>query len=338
MIISRTPFRISFLGGGTDYPQWYRRHGGTVLSTAIDKYCYLTCRYLPPFFEHKYRILWSKTEKCRALNEITHPVIPKAVSFMGIEKGLEIHHDGDLPARSGMGSSSTFVVGLLHTLFALKGLVVSRNELLEKSLHVEQNILDETVGSQDQTIAVYGGFNVIRFKRNDVIEVHPLTLSGSRLNAFNDHLMLFYSGISRRSSSIAECYVSNMRKKEKILHEMHDMVDEGVALLSSATDLRSFGELLHRAWCRKQELGKNINNSCCDDIYRRALQAGALGGKMLGAGGGGFMLFFVTPDHKASVRRALEKFVCVPIKINAPGSQIIHYEAPVEYDYSINGK
>ncbi len=331
MIISRTPFRVSFFGGGTDFPAWYLKNGGAVLSTAIDKYCYLTCRYLPPFFEHNYRILWSKTERCKNLDEITHPVIPKAVKWMNIDHGLEIHHDGDLPARSGMGSSSSFVVGLLHTFNALNGQMISREKLLEDSLYFEQEILKENVGSQDQTSAVYGGFNVVLLKQNGMICVNPITLPRQKLEEFNEHLMLFFSGISRISSQVTESFTANMKKKESELHQLRGMVDDGVGILNSGTDIKEFGELLHKAWCIKRTLSGKVTNNDCDRIYQTARSAGAVGGKILGAGGGGFILFFVPPSKQDTVRKALDGLVHVPFRINAPGSQIIHYESPNKY-------
>lgn len=328
MIISRTPFRVSFLGGGTDFPAWYLENGGSVLSTAIDKYCYLTCRYLPPFFDHKYRILWSKTERCKQLEEITHPVIPKAVKWMDIAHGLEIHHDGDLPARSGMGSSSSFVVGLLHTLYALKGKMIAREQLLEKSIHFEQEILKENVGSQDQTSAVYGGFNLLEYKKSGNICVSPVTISVDRMKSFNDHLMLFFSGISRISSQVTEGFTSNIENKRSELRQFRQMVDEGIGILNSDCDILEFGKLLHEAWRIKRTLSDKVSNHDCDRIYQTAISAGAVGGKILGAGGGGFILFFVPPKRREKVRMALEGLVHVPFAINAPGSQIIHYESP----------
>ena len=331
MIISRTPFRISFFGGGTDFPAWYLKNGGAVLSTAIDKYCYLTCRYLPPFFEHNFRVLWSKSERCKDLNEITHPVIPKAVKWMKIDHGLEIHHDGDLPARSGIGSSSSFVVGLLHSFNALKGNMISREQLLEDSIYLEQEILEENVGSQDQTSAGYGGFNQIFFKQNGLIGVNPITLPKTRLEEFNEHLMLFFSGISRSSSQVSESFTANMKNMESELHLFRDMVDQGAGILNSGTDIKEFGELLHQAWRIKRTLSEKITNFECDRIYQTAISAGAIGGKILGAGGGGFMLFFVPPNKQDAVLKALDGLVYVPFKINAPGSQIIHYESPNNY-------
>ena len=325
MIISRTPYRLSFVGGGTDYPAWYRKHGGAVLATTIDKYCYLTCRYLPPFFEHRYRIVWSKIERVKAQVEISHPVLPKALEYMGIEEGLELHHDGDLPARSGMGSSSSFVVGLLHVLNALKGKMISKEELLEQSLHLEQDLLKENVGSQDQTLAVYGGLNRISFKQTGQILVEPLTIPEERIEELNGHLMLFFSGTYRRASDIVNTYVGRLEDREQDMNSLREMVNEGVSILCEGEDIRAFGHLLHKAWMLKRSLSESISNSLCDQIYETALQAGALGGKMLGAGGGGFMLFFVPIEVREAVRKALSNLIYVPFKFESLGSQIIHY-------------
>jgi D-glycero-alpha-D-manno-heptose-7-phosphate kinase len=203
MIISRTPFRISFFGGGTDFPEWYREHGGAVLATTIDKYCYLTCRHLPPFFEHRIRVVYSKIENCQSVEEISHPSVREVLRYLKFDRGVEIHHDGDLPARSGMGSSSAFTVGLLNALYALKGHMVNKQQLAKESIEIEQNWVRENVGSQDQVVTAYGGLNHITFLANGEISVRPVTISTERMKELNSHLMLFYTGIARTSSEIA---------------------------------------------------------------------------------------------------------------------------------------
>lgn len=328
MIISKTPFRISFFGGGTDYPAWYREHGGAALSCAIDKYCYISCRKLPPFFEHNYKIIYSKIEETKTLNEIKHPVIPAVVRYLGIEDGLEIHHDADLPARSGMGSSSSFVTGLLKALHAYKGNHVSTHRLLEESLEVEQNILGENVGSQDQTAVAYGGFNHLTFHPHGDIFVNPISLREERRKAFQDHLMLFFSGISRRSSEIAATFLPSIQEKATQLHRMREMVEEAISILSSEQDILEFGKLLHESWLLKRSLSSAITNDTCDNIYQSAIDAGAVSGKILGAGGGGFMLFFTPPEKQESVKQALSHLTHVPFSIDYSGSQIIHSSAP----------
>ena len=218
MVISRTPFRISFFGGGTDYPVWYRNHGGVVLATTINKYCYLTVRYLPPFFWHKFRIIYSKIESCNTIDEIAHPAVREILHFLKISQGLEIHHDADLPARSGLGSSSAFTVGLLNALHALKGYMVNKQQLTKESIHLEQDILKETVGSQDQVQASHGGFNQITFHTNGEITLKPMTLSSKRIEDLENHLMLFYTGIPRIASRVAKSYVKKIDNQEKCLN------------------------------------------------------------------------------------------------------------------------
>jgi D-glycero-alpha-D-manno-heptose-7-phosphate kinase len=326
MIVSRTPFRISFFGGGTDYPAWYRQHGGAVLATSIDKYCYLTCRRLPPFFEHKFRIVYSYIENVMKIDEIKHPSAREVLRFLNITAGVEIHHDGDLPARSGMGTSSAFTVGLLQALHALKGQMASKQQLAAESIHIEQEILKETVGSQDQVLAAHGGFNHVAFEPNGEITVRPLTLPRERLQHLNDHLMLFYTGIRRTASDVAKSYVAEIDSKKRQLRIMRDLVEECVSFLNSGDDLNGFGHLLHEAWQAKRSLSPQVTNSDVDAIYEAARDAGALGGKLTGAGGGGFMLLFVPPERQSRVRETLTKLLLVPFRFEFNGSQIIHYD------------
>ena len=332
MIISRTPFRISFFGGGTDYPDWYRKHGGAVLATTIDKYCYITARHLPPFFEHRICLVYSKIEYCQTIEEIAHPSVREVLRFLDVQRGVEIHHDGDIPARSGMGSSSAFTVGLLHALYALKGQMVSKRQLAMESVHLEQDVLKETVGSQDQVLAAYGGFNHITFAPNGEISVRPVTLSRDRMQELNAHVMLFYTGIKRTASTIADTYVSDIDDKRRQLRLMRELVDEGVSILGGGQDLVGFGELLHEAWQAKRSLSAKVSNSYVDDIYDQARAAGAVGGKLIGAGGGGFIVFFAPPERHAAIRERLAKLIHVPIKFEFGGSQIIFFDR--EQDYS----
>lgn len=332
MIISRTPYRISFFGGGTDYPCWYLKHGGTVLATAIDKYCYITCRYLPPFFEHKSRLVYSKIESVAGYEDFQHPAVRETLRFLKMERGVEIHHDGDLPARSGMGSSSSFTVGLLNALYALKGVMPSKHQLLTESLHIEQNMIKETVGSQDQTLAAYGGFNHVNFMENGSISVRPVIMSPESMHHFNDHLMLFYTGIKRTAADVADSYVTNIEDKKRQLRIMKDLVDEALSILGKGGDYRDFGLLLHEAWQAKRSLSARVSNSRVDEMYQAALSAGALGGKITGAGGGGFMLLFVPPEQQAKVRETLAGLLHVPFRIDTTGSQIIYFQH--EEDYS----
>jgi D-glycero-alpha-D-manno-heptose-7-phosphate kinase len=331
MVISRTPFRISFFGGGTDYPIWYRDHGGTVLGTTIDKYCYLTCRYLPPFFEHRIRLVYSRIENCQSVSEIAHPAVRETLRFLDIERGVEIHHDGDLPARSGMGSSSSFTVGLLHALYALQGQMPTKRQLALESIKIEQELINETVGSQDQVLAAFGGLNHVVFAPNGEISVRPVTVSADRLKELNAHLMLFFTGIERTASDIAESYITDLNGKKSHLRIMKDLVDESLGILNSGQDITAFGTLLHEAWQAKRELGAKVSNSHIDEIYDLAMTHGALGGKLLGAGGGGFMLLFVPPGLQQRVRECLKKLIYVPFRFDFSGSQIIFFDPPEEY-------
>jgi len=336
MIISRTPYRISFFGGGTDYPAWYRQHGGAVLAATINKYCYLTCRYLPPFFEHRIRVVYSKIENCHKVDDIIHPSVRESLRYLKVDRGMEIHHDGDLPSRSGMGSSSSFTVGLLHALHALQGHAVGKKQLAEQSIHVEQEVLKETVGSQDQVCATYGGVNRISFLQNGDFTVQPMILTHERLTELNSHLVLFYTGIKRTASEVASSYAASMEERSSLLTRMHDYVEQSCAILNSGRSLAAFGGLLHRAWQAKRALSAKVSNARVDALYDEARKAGAIGGKLLGAGGGGFLLLFVPPEKQARVRKQLNRLIEVPFEFEFSGSQIIFYD--LEEDYSRHEK
>ncbi|MET0385951.1 MAG: kinase [Polyangiales bacterium] len=331
MIISRTPFRISFFGGGTDYPGWYKLRGGSVLSTTIDKYCYLTCRRLPPFFEHRVRVVYSTIENCRSVDEIKHPVVREVLRFVGIEQGVEIHHDGDLPARSGMASSSAFTVGLLNSLYALKGEMPDKHRLAMESIHLEQDVLREHVGSQDQVAVTYGGLNHIRFEPNGNIHVRPVTLSQARMQELSSHLMLFYTGIKRTASDVAATFTDKLDERETQLRAMSQLVDEAIALLTSDDDILRFGRLLHTAWRTKCSLSSTIGHPKIQSMYDAARSAGAIGGKITGAGGGGFLVLFAPPAHQAAIREKLKKLLLVPFKFEFSGSQIIFFTPEPDY-------
>lgn len=331
MVISRTPYRISFFGGGTDYPAWYLRHGGSVIATTINKYCYITCRYLPPFFDHKYRIVYSKTEGCNDVDAIIHPSVRETIRFLNIERGLEIHHDGDLPARSGIGSSSAFTVGLLNALYALKGAMPGKRRLAKESIYLEQDVMKETVGSQDQVLAAYGGFNHILFHPGGEITVQPVILPFGRLEELQSYLMLFYTGVSRTASDVAGSYVKNIDNQRRQLRVMGDLVEEAVSILGSGEDLKYFGELLNEGWQTKRTLSASVSNTMIDEIYNEALSAGALGGKLIGAGGGGFVLLFAPQSCQDQVKRRLSKLLYIPIKFDFQGSQVIFVDQEEEY-------
>ncbi|HET7265937.1 MAG TPA: kinase [bacterium] len=332
MIVTRTPYRISFFGGGTDYPVWYREHGGAVLAATIDKYCYLSCRYLPPFFEHRLRVVWSKIEMCQTVDEIQHPAVREVLRHLGIDRGVEIHHDGDLPARSGMGSSSSFTVGLLHALYALKGQMPSKGRLASESVFIEQEVLKESVGSQDQVLAAHGGLNHVVFGRDGDILVNPVTLSQDLAQQLSGHLMLFYTGITRTASEVAESYIQRTETNEHHMQALGGMVEEGLAILNDGRDLARFGRLLDEAWKAKRSLSTSVSSREIDDLYDAARAAGAIGGKLTGAGGGGFMLLFVEPHNRRRVRERLNSLLHVPFRFSFGGSQVVFFEP--EQDYS----
>lgn len=327
MIISRTPFRISFFGGGTDYPIWFKEHGGAVLATTINKYCYISGRYLPPFFDYKTRVIYSKMESVKDHAEIDHPSVRETLKHMGIEDGVELHHDGDLPARSGLGSSSTFTVGLLHILYAFKGQMPSKMTLAQDAIRIEQELIGENVGCQDQTLAAFGGFNRIDFSNGETpIRVSPIILPNDRLVQLQDHLMLFFTGLSRNSSEIAHEQVKNTPQKKNELRLMQQMVNEATSILTSSADIADFGKLLHESWLLKRGLTHKVSTPEIDELYQTARNAGAIGGKILGAGGGGFMLLFVRPENRPRVEHALRQVLHVPFQFGNSGSEIIFYE------------
>jgi len=326
MIITRTPFRISFFGGGTDYPVWYREHGGAVLSTTINKYCYINCRYLPPFFDTKYLIRYSVREETKNIDEIRHPSVRTCLDYLNIEKGVEIVHMSDIPARSGIGSSSSFTVGLLGALYALKGHMISKRQLARDAIHVEQVLIKENVGSQDQVAVAFGGLNKIEFGSERDFYVYPITIENGKLKAIQDLLMLFFTGFSRNASDIAEEQIKNTVNKKTELRTMYEMVDHAIEILNGNTDdINDFGGLLHESWLLKRSLTSSITTSRIDQIYDAARRAGAIGGKILGAGGGGFMLFFVPPEQQQRVRDALKDIMYVPFQFENLGSQVVLY-------------
>lgn len=331
MIISRTPFRISFFGGGTDYPSWYRKHGGNVLVTTIDKYCYLACRYYPPFFDHRFRISYIKSENCATVGDISHPAVRGVLQYLDWDRGLEIHHVADLPARGGMGSSSSFTVGLLHALHGLKGKMCTKAQLTEESVHIEQEVLKETVGSQDQAAAAYGGLNHVTFATSGDIVVRPLTLSAERIRELESHLMLIYTGIKRTASNVAQSYVENIEEKRRHLQELSQLVGEAMETLYSDQDISGFGRLLDHAWRIKRSFSGKVSNAHVDGIYDAAVEAGAIGGKILGAGGGGFMVLFVLPERQQQVREKLKDFIHVPFRFESTGSQVIFYDPEQDF-------
>jgi D-glycero-alpha-D-manno-heptose-7-phosphate kinase len=333
MIITSTPLRISFFGGGTDYPIWYREHGGSVLSTTIDKSCFITCRRLPPFFEYHSRISYSKVENVGRNELFEHPSVRSCLQYLGIKEGIEIHHVADLPARTGLGTSSAFTVGLLLGLYALNNQMRDKHALATDAIHVEQNLIQEAVGSQDQVSAAYGGFNRINFHTDGEIEVRRIVTARHRLTELEQHLALYFTGFSRTASEIASEQLKVTPQKKKELNMMLELANEGEAIVASPSrSLTEFGRLLHDGWQIKRMLTQRISNANIDEIYEAGLSAGAIGGKLLGAGGGGFMLFFVPPERRAALRMRLKKLLCVPFSFSSRGSRIVVYEPEEAYD------
>lgn len=324
MIISKTPFRISFFGGGTDYPVWVREYGGAVLGTTINKYAYITCRYLPPFFKHKYRIVYSQMENVQSIDDINHPSVRECIRFSGIKSGLEIHHDSDLPARSGLGSSSTFTVGMLNCLNALQGKYISKEKMAKDAIIVEQDLIGENVGCQDQIHAAYGGLNHIEFFQNGSFKINSVIIKNETINALQNHCLLFFTGISRFASNVALEQIKKTPEKKKELNIMQEMVIEALNLLNRENvDIEDFGKLLHESWKLKRSLTTKITNDEIDQIYKIALNAGATGGKLLGAGGGGFILFIAKPELHEPIKQKLKNMLHVPFAFNKNGSSII---------------
>lgn len=327
MIISRTPFRVSLFGGGTDYPTWYKEHGGAVIGTAINKYCYITVRNLPPFFEHKHRIVYSKVEVPNDIDSIQHPSVKAVLSEMNISKGIEVQHQADLPARSGLGSSSSFTVGLLNALRAKEGKISSPSLLTEEAIRIEQKVIKENVGSQDQCWAAHGGTNFIEFKPSGKINVTPLIMNSSTIENIDSHMMLFFTGLSRIASHIAEKQIKNIDIKQQQLTSILNMAYSARDILqSSVVDMRDLGDMLKESWSLKKELAEEITNSEINELYTQAINAGAYGGKLLGAGGGGFIMFLAPPEYHERIKKRLHKLIHVGIKTGACGSKIVMYE------------
>jgi D-glycero-alpha-D-manno-heptose-7-phosphate kinase len=333
VIISRTPHRISFFGGGTDYPAWYLEYGGQVLGAAIDKYCYLSCRVLPPYFETKHRIVYSRIELVNEIDEIQHPSVRETLRYLGVDQGLVVHHDGDIPARSGMGSSSAFTVGLLKALYALRGRLIDRERLYTEAIHIEQSLIRENVGSQDQVWAACGGLNTIEFLQNGEILVKPIVMKGSALRRFESCLMLVFTGLARDASEVAGEQLRKLSGLRAELREMQGLVGDAERILTAErADFTDFGRLLNETWKIKRTLTAQVTNTQIDDCYNAALAAGAVGGKLLGAGGGGFMVFYVEPELQPQVKKALGNYLHIPFRFDFQGSEIIVYQPEIDLD------
>jgi D-glycero-alpha-D-manno-heptose-7-phosphate kinase len=327
MIISRTPFRISLFGGGTDYPVWFHEHGGAVIGMAIDKYCYLSVRKLPPFFEHRSRIVYSQVELVRNVSEIQHPAVRGVLTDLKLDEGMEIHHDADLPARSGLGSSSAFTVGLLNALHAFNGSMRTNRELANEAIRIEQDVLKEKVGCQDQIWAAYGGFNRIEFLHNGSFNVSRIIISPERRNELVGSIMMFFTGFSRFSSDFAHEQLKNLNNRRRQLTDIRALADHAFDIMcNNRAPVRELGEMLHDSWRLKRELADSVSNSQIDEIYEAGRSAGAIGGKLLGAGGGGFMVFFVEPDRREKLRERLKELIHVSVDTENEGSKIVVYQ------------
>lgn len=325
MIISRAPVRISFFGGGTDYPEYFCEHGGAVLATAIDKFSYVTVSpFLSHLFDYSIRISYRQVELVKSVDEIQHSVYRECLKLCGLEKDVELHNLADLPAFTGMGSSSAFTVSLLHALHSFKGEFLSPMELAYETIHVERDLLKDKVGCQDQVLAAVGGFNLIEFRKETDIVVQRVSMPPRRMAELERHLFIVFTGIRRKASEVAGQQLQRVSENNAVLRSMHQMVHEGYDILTANRPWREFGELLHRAWQAKRSLHAVISASEIDEMYDRGLKAGAWGGKLLGAGGGGFLLFFAPPERHETLRAAFASHQLLSVKVNAPGSQIIH--------------
>ena len=324
MIITKTPFRMSFFGGGTDMPTFFNEHGGAVISTTFDKYCYVNVRHMPPFHPYISELVHNRFERINDLEEIEHPLIRECMRLHDIHE-IRLTYEGDLPARTGLGTSSTFAVGMLNAFCALKGKMMSHRQLAEEAIHVERDILQEHGGWQDQVAAAYGGLNRIDFKDGD-FSVHPIIISPERKHELDENLMLFYTGIQRFSSEIqADTFAKPVDKTQQLL-DMLALVDEAEKVLTDRkTSLNEFGKLLDQTWRLKRGTGAKVSNGSIDELYNIALKAGALGGKLLGAGGGGFLLFYCEKQKQPALVKALEQLMVVPFNFENEGAQVLYY-------------
>lgn len=324
MVITKTPFRMSFFGGGTDIPEFFKENGGAVLSTTFDKYCYVTVRHLPPFFDYKTHLTYSKMEYVNSWDEVQHPAIRNAMEYLDMHN-IRLTYESDLPAKSGLGTSSSFVVGMLNSFYALKGQYVDKRRLADEAIHIERVMCEESGGWQDQIAASFGGFNKINFHSNGY-EVHPLIIAPERKQMLNDRLLMYFTGFTRFSADIQKANNITSSKNTYQLREMLGLVDEAERVLTDKNcDLDEFGRLLNITWQLKRGTGNHVSTEAIDVLYQRGIDAGAIGGKLLGAGGGGFLVFYVSPENVESVKAAMKDLLYIPFRFENSGSQIIHY-------------
>lgn len=330
MIITKTPFRMSFFGGGTDMPAFFNEHGGAVLSTTFDKYCYVTVRHLPPFFDYTSELVYSRIERVDRIEKIEHPLVRNCIKFLDMHE-LRVNYESDLPARTGLGTSSSFAVGLLNAFYALKGKHASKKQLADEAIYVERELCKESGGWQDQIAAAFGGFNRIDFKDNGY-KVSPIIISSGRKQRLNDNLLLFFTGFSRFSSEIQKSTEAAIKDKTAQLREMLALVNEAQeVLVNDKSDLDDFGRLLDTTWRLKRQTGAKISTGSIDELYEKGIKAGALGGKLLGAGGGGFLVFYVQPEKRQAVLAAMRDLLHVPFAFENGGTQVLYY-APEFYN------
>ena len=334
MIITKTPFRMSFFGGGTDMTDYFNEFGGSVISTTFDKYCYVNVRHLPPFFDYKTELAYSKMERVTGTDDINHPAIRNAMKMLDMHE-LRLTYEADLPARSGLGTSSSFAVGMLNAFYALKGKYADKKKLAEEAIYLERVLCNEAGGWQDQIAASYGGLNRINFKDNS-FEVLPIIISPERKKQLNDNLLMFFTGFTRFSSDVQKENAAGREDKIAQLHEMQKLVDDAERILTDAeADLDNFGRLLDKTWRLKRQTGAAISTNSIDEYYEKGIEAGALGGKLLGAGGGGFLLFYVQPEYQDAVKSAMSNLLYIPFKFEDGGTQVIHY-TPETYPLVMN--
>ncbi len=328
MIISQTPFRMSFFGGGTDMESFFTKYGGAVLSTTFDKYCYVNVRHLPRFFDYSTELSYSRTERVTDINAIEHPAIRNAMKMLDMHE-LRLTYEADLPARSGLGTSSSFAVGMLNAFYALKGKYADKKKLADEAIYLERELCEEAGGWQDQIAASFGGFNRINFNTDGTYDVLPVIISPERKKTLNDNLMMFFTGFTRFSSDVQKANAGSketQEAKEKRLLEMLALVDKAEHILTDKhTDLDDFGRLLDHTWKLKRQTGSAVSTNSIDDLYEKGIQAGALGGKLLGAGGGGFLVFYVQPEYQEAVKEAMKDLMYIPFKFEDGGTRVIHY-------------
>ena len=331
MIITKTPFRMSFFGGGTDMENYFKENGGAVLSTTFDKYCYVNVRHLPRFFDYSTEISYSKTERVTSVDDIQHPAVRNAMKMLDMHE-IRLTYEADLPARSGLGTSSSFAVGMLNAFYALKGKYADKKKLADEAIYLERVLCQEAGGWQDQIAASFGGFNRINFNA-DGYEVLPVIISPERKKQLNDNLMMFFTGFTRFSSDVQKANSSSGPKdKNAMLKEMYNLVDDAEKVLTEKTaDLDDFGRLLDHTWKLKRQTGSAVSTNSIDGLYARGIEAGALGGKLLGAGGGGFLVFYVQPEYHENVRKAMNDLMYIPFEFENGGTRVIHY-TPESYE------